>query len=800
MIKTYFIFYCFLFLTLTTVAQKTAAISTSKKVDNITLNKLAYRLKAEKELQQAKINQYKNIISFPTHIGSNLWDKRSKNFYFTGISKYGMPMFKTTFDTFQLHTMGTSRVHPNYWGGPTLNLTGMGLRVAMIDEGRVMRVHEKLDGYIGSNNRFTNFEPDTLYLGDHATLVASDLGARTNITSNPLSGLVRGAAYEANVDVWDFTNDLSKIDSLARNLIGVGPYLVTNHSYGINPAWVSDGVSVYWLGDTLQTGVEDNNLGWYGDLPATLDTIAHANPNLLMFWAAGNFRWLEYVGPHKVWDKAAMAWVNSNTVRPRLGTAATTGDGFDCILSHQTAKNILTVGSVEPILNAQGYNGPSSIILNNYSACGPTDDGRIKPDVVAPGDYVRSASVNRFDLTQNDYYVTTYGTSNSSPFAAGSGLLLQEHYANENAGAYMPASTLKALLIHSAVEVGPTVGPDYRTGYGLVDTKGAADIISTNSLAAPKIIESLLMNNEVKSYSIQTGSIQPLKVTIVWNDPPGEATPEAVNFDNSAKKLVNDLDIYIQDNLGNLYYPYVLNPMNPTAAATKAVNSVDNVEQIFIENPNPASTYFLVVKHKNSLKTGASQDFSLIITGNLGTTLPLDVESFTGNVQPLYNALKWEVSRQTADVNFAIERSVNGAAFTAVANLGVATNNSNVYNYNDNNVTAGNYKYRIKITNGAGITKYSNIVNLERKSAGALFIFPNPAKEAVTIDYNSDANGKLQLAVYDNKGAMVQQINYNTVNGANRINLKLPIALASGVYTIVGKGVVNFTKEILVQQ
>ena len=94
---------------------------------------------------------------------------------------------------------------------------------------------------------------------------------------------------------------------------------------------------------------------------------------------------------------------------------------------------------------------------------GPTDDGRIKPDISAKGGkhVFLYWSIKRF----SSYARNFSGTSMSAPNVSGSLLLLQQHY-NDLNGEYMLASTLRALALHTADEAGFAPGPDYRFGLG----------------------------------------------------------------------------------------------------------------------------------------------------------------------------------------------------------------------------------------------------------------------------------------------------------------------------------------------
>ena len=111
----------------------------------------------------------------------------------------------------------------------------------------------------------------------------------------------------------------------------------------------------------------------------------------------------------------------------------------------------------------------SKATISSFSSTGPTDDGRIKPDLVANGVNLTSTDIGGYD------YLTISGTSMSSPNACGSATLLVDQYKRLFGGA-MRASTLKALLIQTADDIG-NPGPDYFFGWGLINVKRAADLL-----------------------------------------------------------------------------------------------------------------------------------------------------------------------------------------------------------------------------------------------------------------------------------------------------------------------------------
>jgi hypothetical protein len=175
----------------------------------------------------------------------------------------------------------------------------------------------------------------------------------------------------------------------------------------------------------------------------------------------------------------------------------------------------------------------------------------------------------------------------------------------------MLASTLKGLVIHSADEAGPDEGPDYKFGWGLMNSYRAANIITKDTLQN-LLDERTLLDGEEYTREVTIPEDSILRVTICWNDPKG--TPVGAQLNPRDPMLVNDLDLWVVSSGNVTYYPYKLDPENPDGAATKSSkNYVDNVEMVFIPE-TPAGTYTIHVGHDGELEDG-EQVYSLIVTG-----------------------------------------------------------------------------------------------------------------------------------------------------------------------------------------
>lgn len=484
----------------------------------------------------------------------------------------GQPLY---YETDNYGASLTTRANELMPGGNTgLDLTGEGYdKLGVWDGGRVRNTHVEFTDQGAS--RVTQMDNATS-LSDHATHVAGTMVAAGINTD------ARGMAYAGLLKAYSSSNDNSEMTQAAANGMEI-----SNHSYSQLTGWSSATGSWQWYGNTSVSPVEDYKFGFYGPQSRTWDILAYNAPYYLISKSAGNNRG---EGP-------SYAGQDGN---PEVDGG---DDGFDCIPDRGTAKNVLTVGAV---LEVADYTGPHNVVMSSFSGWGPCDDGRIKPDIVAKGVGVFSAGSNH-----DSHYSTKNGTSMSTPNAAGTMALLQQHYQNLNDGTPMRASTLKGLVIHTADEAGSSPGPDYIFGWGLMNAERAADLITENTEGQIVIDEIALENGSVYEREVNVVGGNPLRVTISWTDPAGNVMSPVLN--DRTPSLVNDLDLRLVDESGFVYFPYSLDPDEPDAPATNTEkNYVDNVEMVYVDNAE-AGIYTIVVDHDGVM--ASSQVFSIIISG-----------------------------------------------------------------------------------------------------------------------------------------------------------------------------------------
>ena len=320
--------------------------------------------------------------------------------------------------------------------------------------------------------------------------------------------------------------------------------------------------------------------GAYTDYAKDWDNILYNAPYYLMVTSAGN-------------DGND----NSANDAPLEGNSS-----YDKLTGIRKSQKTVWLSRTDKTRSINSANGTlNSVRISSSSSEGPTDDLRIKPDITGNGTGLYST----YDGT-DDAYNTISGTSMSSPNITGSLLLLQQYY-NETYGNFMRASTLKGLALHTADDFG-AVGPDAVSGWGLMNTKKAAETITKKGLQSI-ISEIELSQGSTYSIVVKSDGLEPLLASISWTDMPGtENTGEA---NDSTPVLVNDLDIRVTKILetSSSFMPWRL-----TSADTneKADNIVDPFERVDVENA--LGEYTVTISHKGFLE-GGSQKVSLIVTG-----------------------------------------------------------------------------------------------------------------------------------------------------------------------------------------
>jgi hypothetical protein len=220
--------------------------------------------------------------------------------------------------------------------------------------------------------------------------------------------------------------------------------------------------------------------------------------------------------------------------------------------------------------------------MTSFSSWGPTDDGRIKPDIVAPGCESGGEGYIHSTLPGNVYGGPGWcGTSMAAPVVSGISGLIIEQYRLIQGGSNPLPSTVRALFIQTAVDLDDgssyyNPGPDYASGYGRVDAQAAVD-----EVIAKRVLEDQVSHGQMDTLTVTVPAGSPvLKLTLAWDDEPGAV--------NASPALVNDLDmILVEPDGSTTHLPWILDSSNPSTPAMAGSDSINNVEQVLVANPTP---------------------------------------------------------------------------------------------------------------------------------------------------------------------------------------------------------------------
>ncbi|MBL4861519.1 MAG: S8 family serine peptidase, partial [Crocinitomicaceae bacterium] len=492
-----------------------------------------------------------------------------------------------------------------------------------------------------SNTLWTEFDGGLAYRADGIKVMMQDdgyIGEHIDYTGRIDQSACSGCS-------WDLAETHG--DHVAGTIMGAGNldpstrgmahgaellvYSSSNNNYNSVPTlYANDGLMI-----TSKSYGNGCN-GGYDNLTRQLDQQIRQMPSLIHVFSAGNS------GAEDCGYGAGPGWGNI------------TG-------GHKSGKNVIAVGNLL-----------STDYLSGSSSRGPATDGRIKPDICGVGTNVVSCQPN------NDYDSFT-GTSMSCPGVAGTVAQLYDGYKALNGGDNPNSGLIKASILNTGEDLG-NYGPDFKFGWGRINARRAFGLLSNNQY----IYDSLAQGgNDMHTINVPAGTDE-LRIMVYWSDYEGAT--------NASIALVNDLNVVVTDPGALNYDPWVLDP-TPTstalnAPATRAVDDLNNMEQVTIINPVPGD-YDISID--GFAVPQGPQKYHLVyyfVRDEITVTYPIGGEG----ISPSSNqTIRWDASEGT-DL-FTLEYTIDGG--TTWTTIGTANASKRSASWSTPSVISGLAKVRV---------------------------------------------------------------------------------------------------------
>ncbi|MCB2155177.1 S8 family serine peptidase [bacterium] len=318
-------------------------------------------------------------------------------------------------------------------------------------------------------------------------------------------------------------------------------------------------------------------------------------------------------------DIDTFTWENENGMVAFASTNAS-----NVLYTPENSKNVLAVGNANraPNFNNETIGG---------SCSGPTADGRRKPEIYAPG----TSTISAYPGTCNVLAMT--GTSMASPAITGEAALARQYYTEGfyPRGVATPSlqfvpsgALLKATILNGAVDMTGI------TGYPS-DTEGWGRLVLDNALyfegdtrrtwlhdARRSANEGVTQGGQHEFQIEVTNGAEPLRVTLVWMDPPVAR--------NASTVPVNNLDLEVVAPDASVFKGNVFT--GGQSATDGSADTINNVE-MFLRNTPATGTYTIRVKGTTVNAMSSNQGYAVVASG--GMSAPIDAQLSLDS--PLYS-------------------------------------------------------------------------------------------------------------------------------------------------------------------
>ena len=507
-------------------------------------------------------------------------------------------------------------------------------------------------------------------------------------------------------------------------------------------------------------------------------------------WGSGTASPMTYTSIEREYDLRVRDANEATTAHEPLVVGFSAGNSGNAGLTRpKSAKNIITTGATDayrPTDNSgfgpgagNGCDGLSNLPSSNlnmmvcFSSYGNAEDGRVKPDVVAPGGNIASALAGTDtlwgDIDANHRWCS--GTSQAAPHTAGMAALIVDKWRGENANANPSPAMVKAKLINSAIEIRTSTSapassvypvatnlPNDREGWGRVDTMRHLDppvVITHRDQVAADLFGA---SGVTRTFDwVVDSSAEPLYVTLVWTD--------AAAAVNANPALVNDLDLEVIVG-GVTYKGNVLATAGTTGKLSVSGgtrDSLNNVENVFLPSVTANATVQVRVISAaingdgipNNADT-TDQDFALVVY-NAKPCTPPAVPAPTATPGPSVDEITIDWSVIAGASGYYVYRS-DGACPGGVFALVQTINSGSTVSWTDTGVTGGTtYSYKVSSFNACESAQSSCTdaiaLSCSTPQPPSALVTSTPVNNTIRLNWTASPTSGVTYTVYRSDGA-----------------------------------------------
>jgi hypothetical protein len=360
---------------------------------------------------------------------------------------------------------------------------------------------------------------------------------------------------------------------------------------------------------------------------------------------------------------------------------------------------------------------------------------------------------------------------------------------NSNSSCGTGFSTLKIYLSGPGSGVGTTAPSNKVCGSAVGIPTNSIRAYSTANPSVPSFFFDnkgyTVSNYNTSPYCTGTGSVSGGEEDVVWYSFTASNSTMYLRHGSIAPTYSNSAGVSPTTFLGAALYSTCPSPTATPATPNKLACGLTSLStnEFILSGLSSGSTYYLMMYGNNVLGNAYAPMYLM----DKSITVPVELVKFEAIKKGNTNILSWQTASEKNNSHFDIERSTTGQDNWVKIGSVKGNGSSQIvrdYSFTDNGPLSISY-YRLKQNDNNGSFEYSNVVNVANKSTKFKInaLMPNPTKDNLTIQFESNNGEAVQIAVMDMTGRVVLTQNAKNTEGPNAVVLNMA-NLSNGIYMV----------------